>query len=233
MSPPHEQDAVYEGGLYESLLFTGSVGRAVAVAHRQMERGVGGSFATVLELGAGSGHHRQYVRHRYDTYIETDISYGGSVSTRNGEQTIRREHADAHTLPYEDQSVDRLVATCLLAHLGDPEKALSEWRRVVTPGGLLTIYVPCEPGTALRAIRALTTARKARRLGYDDYELMLAREHRNHAVGLEQQIKHVFRNDSISTHRWPLPARTWVLNLFTIYQVHRSDSGTEAEPVRN
>jgi ubiquinone/menaquinone biosynthesis C-methylase UbiE len=221
----HERDAVYEDGCYESLLFEGAVGRAVAIAHRQMERGIGGSFATVLELGAGSGHHRQYVQHPYDTYIETDISYEGSLTTETGDTRIRREFADAHELQYDDQSVDRLVATCLLAHLVDPEKALADWRRVVRPAGLLTIYVPCEPGMALRAIRWVTTARKAHRLGYDDYELMLAREHRNHAVGLEQQLRHVFRNDSISTHRWPLPFRTWVLNLFTIYQVRRSDSG--------
>jgi len=223
--PAHERDAVYENGTYESLLFEGSVGRAVAVAHRQMEKGIGGSFATVLELGAGSGHHRQYVRHGYDTYVETDISYQGSTSAETDGKTVRHEFADAQELPYDDRSVDRLVATCLLAHLDDPEKALSEWRRVVKPGGLLSIYVPCEPGTALRMIRAVTTARKARRLGHDDYELTLAREHRNHAVGLERQLTHVFRNDSISTHRWPLPFRTWVLNLFTVYQVRRSATG--------
>jgi phosphatidylethanolamine/phosphatidyl-N-methylethanolamine N-methyltransferase len=220
----HERAAVYEGGCYESLLFEGPIGRAVAVPHRQMESGVAGFFATVLELGAGSGHHRQYVRHRYDTYIETDISYEGSGSayTETSEITIRREYADAHELPFDDQSVDRLVVTCLLAHLDDPEKALSDWRRVVRQGGLLSIYVPCEPGTALRAIRSMTTARKARRLGYEDYALTLAREHRNHAVGLERQLGHVFRNDSISTYRWPLPFRTWSLNLFTIYQVRRA-----------
>jgi SAM-dependent methyltransferase len=190
-----------------------------------MERSIAGAFGTVLELGAGSGHHRQYVRHRYDTYIETDISYEEATAIEAGTTVVRREYADAHELPYDDQSVDRLVATCLLAHLGDPEKALSDWRRVVKPNGLLSIYVPCEPGTALRAVRSVTTARKARRLGYDGYDLMLAREHRNHAVGLEQQVRHVFRHDSISAHRWPFPFRTWVLNLFTIYHVRRSDSG--------
>lgn len=222
-----EREAVYEGGWYESLLFEGPIGRAVAIPHRQMESGVDEFLATVLEVGAGSGHHRQYVRHRYDAYIETDISYNDSVCTETSDMTFRREYADAHDLPFDDQSVDRLVATCLLIHLEDPEKALSDWRRVVRQGGLMSIYVPCDPGMALRAIRSVTTARKARQLGLEDYLLMVAREHRNHAVGLERQLKHVFRNDSVSVSRWPLPFRTWSLNVFTIYQVRRTGASSD------
>jgi ubiquinone/menaquinone biosynthesis C-methylase UbiE len=34
-----------------------------------------------------------------------------------------------------DNAYDRLTATCLIAHLANPEQALVEWRRVVKSGG--------------------------------------------------------------------------------------------------
>jgi phosphatidylethanolamine/phosphatidyl-N-methylethanolamine N-methyltransferase len=89
----------------------------------------------------------------------------------------------------------------------------------VRPGGLLTVYVPCDPGILLRTIRSFTTARKARRLGYPDYVLFHAREHCGHAAGLDVRLRHVFRNDTLTTKRWPLPFATWNLNLFSVYQV--------------
>lgn len=45
---------------------------------------------------------------------------------------------------FEDESVDILVAHHLLEHIAihDLDSYLTEWRRVLKPGGLLTIYVP-------------------------------------------------------------------------------------------
>jgi phosphatidylethanolamine/phosphatidyl-N-methylethanolamine N-methyltransferase len=196
-------------GCYESVLCEGGTGYAVALAHRIIERGVVGDYPRVLEVGAGTGVHRPYVTHPYRVYVETDLRSGPTISTR----------ADAAALPFADDSFDRVVATCLLIHLPDPERALTEWRRVVRPGGHVTVYVPCDPGVLLRASRAMTTAPKARRRGYADYALWMAREHRNHIASLDARLRHVFRHDDISVVRWPLPLSTWNLNLFFVYHV--------------
>ncbi len=50
----------------------------------------------------------------------------------------------AEELPFEDNSVDEIYAGHLLEHfdMNDGEKALKEWKRVLKPGGIITITVP-------------------------------------------------------------------------------------------
>jgi phosphatidylethanolamine/phosphatidyl-N-methylethanolamine N-methyltransferase len=206
---------------YESIVCEGRTGRAVGVAHRVMEKDVVSDYPEVLEVGAGEGFHRRFVRHPWHTYVETDLRFEGPplVEDLEAGRILRREAADALALPYDDDSFDRVVATCLVLHLPDPEAALHEWRRVVRPGGRITVYVPCEPGVALRSVRAATTARKARALGFRHYDLLLAREHPNHADGVDVRIRHVFGRDRLSVRHWPFPVRSWNLNLFAVYQV--------------
>jgi len=46
---------------------------------------------------------------------------------------------DVYSLPFPDASFDRVVATQILLHLADPWRAVTEMRRVLAPGGLLSI----------------------------------------------------------------------------------------------
>ena len=50
--------------------------------------------------------------------------------------------ADAVDLPLRDAQVDLLLATDLLEHLTEPERALTEFHRVLRPGGELLVAVP-------------------------------------------------------------------------------------------
>ena len=84
------------------------------------------------------------------------------VGTRPG---VSYRVADAQGLPHDDDIADRLIATCVLLHLEKPESALLEWRRVTRPGGVVTIYVPNEPGLLTRLGRGVTTKRAAVRAG--------------------------------------------------------------------
>jgi SAM-dependent methyltransferase len=49
---------------------------------------------------------------------------------------------DVHNLPYEDNSLDAVLAIALLEHVEDPLKAMNEMHRVLKPGGYLYLYVP-------------------------------------------------------------------------------------------
>jgi ubiquinone/menaquinone biosynthesis C-methylase UbiE len=49
---------------------------------------------------------------------------------------------DAHALPFEDGSFDKVLATEVLEHLADDQRALAELHRVLRPGGVLAISVP-------------------------------------------------------------------------------------------
>ena len=52
--------------------------------------------------------------------------------------------ADILDLPYEDNSVDEIYAGHVLEHLfwGQRDPAFEEWKRVLKPGGVITITVP-------------------------------------------------------------------------------------------
>lgn len=57
--------------------------------------------------------------------------------------TLPIEKGSIYDLPYEDSSYDLVIATEVLEHLDDPEKALNEVKRVASKYVLLT--VPNEP----------------------------------------------------------------------------------------
>lgn len=50
--------------------------------------------------------------------------------------------ADALKLPWEDASFDAVYAGEIIEHVPDPAQALSEWGRVLRPGGVLVLSTP-------------------------------------------------------------------------------------------
>lgn len=52
---------------------------------------------------------------------------------------IELREADAHSLPFADSSFDTVVCTYSLCNIPDPERAVSEMRRVLLPGGKLIL----------------------------------------------------------------------------------------------
>jgi len=50
--------------------------------------------------------------------------------------------ADAHALPFRDESISIILFKNVLEHIRDPSAAMAEIRRVLKPGGLLYIKLP-------------------------------------------------------------------------------------------
>ena len=220
-SAPLNQEDFYEEQ-YENILNTGLVGLMSNFMHRFIEMGIDKSdtFETVLEVGAGNGQHSRFVKHDYRHYIESDIrSVSNSEESKTSNPKISRIQLDAQDLSYfEDSSVDRLIATCVLAHLPNPEGALLEWRRVVKPGGTISIYVPNEPGLLLRLFQTLTTAAKSRKNGFD-YKSVHYREHRNMWIFCNLLIREIFSESHIKKRSTPFSWLPWNLRLFDVYQI--------------
>ena len=174
----------------------------------------------ILELGFGEGEHIGFVKADYSEYTATDIDAERLYRIKDKMPPNARTMAcDALQLPFEDNLFDRVIATCLIAHLPDPEKAMTEWRRVLKPGGKLTMYVPCEPGFSLRLFRKLFTAPKAKKLGFDGFNLYISRDHINDAFRVLNIAAEVFRMDSFKQVYRPFYIRSWYLNLFCVVQV--------------
>ena len=133
--------------------------------------------ATILELGAGEGFHRRFVTSGFQKYVETDISERANTSGPSEKITFRQENAEE--LTFDDNTFERTIATCLIAHLDRPTEALGHWRRVTKNNGWISIYIPCEPGILLRCFRAIFLLPKSKLSGTQDFNFRIASEHRN------------------------------------------------------
>jgi phosphatidylethanolamine/phosphatidyl-N-methylethanolamine N-methyltransferase len=224
------EEAHYYSEYYEKALGTGLLGAIQASIHRYMNsRLKKSSYGDVLEVGAGSLEHLLAADNLdFRSYLASDIRYKDESLVLNLKQKlngnlkgrVNLEFGNAEELEYQDNSFDLLIATCLLIHLPNPEKALNEWRRVLKSGSELVVYVPCEPGIALRIGRRLAVIPKHRKLGFEDYSLVCAREHISSLPILAELIKHTFKKDSIKIHTWPIPYfRFWNLNLAFFYHI--------------
>ena len=70
--------------------------------------------------------------------------------------------ADAHALPFEDESFDHVWMMWFLEHVGDPPEVLREARRVLVPGGAITAievdYATAHAEPSTSALEALFRA---------------------------------------------------------------------------
>jgi ubiquinone/menaquinone biosynthesis C-methylase UbiE len=121
---------------YREILNIGAVGFVSNIVHKIMEpKPTTEIFNKVLEVGAGHGQHLKFVKHEYSKYFETDFRRE-NLPERSSDTKVISLEADATNLSaFTDSSIDRVIASCLIVHLGDPEAALLEWRRVCVGGG--------------------------------------------------------------------------------------------------
>ena len=180
----------------------------------------------VLELGAGSGQFYNHVNPDSALYIETELrkssSYQFSVNSEDLELGGRiKRVANAEDLStITANSFDVILATCVLAHLTNPELALQEFRRLARIGGQIVFYIPCEPGFLLRIIRYFTTRLKFRKYGIHQSDLHWM-EHRNHFLYLQFLTKRTFLNDSVKIQKFPIPGLSWNFSLYSIVSIEK------------
>jgi SAM-dependent methyltransferase len=181
----------------------------------------------ILELGASSGEHLSFVRNEpiWESYICLDVNpgitnpklYQDIISNNSPSyKGVKFVKANAENLPFSDSTFDLVVATCLLAHVDNPELVLQEARRVTKNNGKIIIGLPCDPGILNRMIKFIVTYPKMKRIGIIDPKLSYAREHKNPINNLIVIIKHVFSQDKINLRYQPLKIKSWNLNFFVL-----------------
>ncbi len=213
----------YYQNQYMDVMGTGLIGRYWKKIHKRMVRGLISIEDTVLEVGAGNGEFFNNTKPECKLYIETDIGFreNRNLSLSKNDLNLKGHISrilDAEDLTViENSSVDVIVATCLFAHLRNPEKALGEWLRVMKPGGHIVIYVPCEPGLGLRLVRKYTTNLKFKKNGFSQNGTHWD-EHIQHYPRMNYLIEKTFE-ESVSRRFYPLRLRSWDLNLYVIYKV--------------
>ena len=118
---------------------------------------VPGKYRQGLEIGCGFGFQTALLRPFVDELLAVDIpvedhdySPGSGTALDAAKRLINRdlgldvrfEHAWPDQLPIEASAVDFLYTSYVLEHIPNLDSAMTEWSRVVTPGGVMIHVVP-------------------------------------------------------------------------------------------
>lgn len=229
----------YYENYFESLCNAGLQGLGSSYFHNLIENyWVNQIPKRVLEVGAGTGEHLPFLSTLTLTNVETysllDIR---SVSPNFNDFLQQLEIKDPNfkarkfcwvqgsveNIPFPDESVDRVVSTCLFHHIENPLQAFQELRRVVVVGGEIAIGLPTDPGILNRAIKRVFTYPKAKKIGIANPELIYALEHRNHINGLIKIAKAAYSKDDFKVHYKPFGIKSWNLNLAVVIKVKKNE----------
>lgn len=100
----------------------------------------------VLEIGCGRGFYLKTLKSVWPgldvTGVDLNRKHLDKAKDYLGDLEVRLIKEDATRLPFEDRTFDRVIATEILEHIPDDQKAISEMYRVLRPGGIAMVTVP-------------------------------------------------------------------------------------------
>jgi SAM-dependent methyltransferase len=205
---------------YNSHMDTGLIGFATRYCHRQLEKFKREKkYSKVLEIGAGTLPHIDYLKHDYDEYFIAETS-STAVEFYKEMRNIKVYSYDGVNLPFEDNFFDRIIISQCLEHIDEPEKFLFEMMSKLKKNGVLSISLPADPGVLWRLGKLFSKyfiMKKTLNISKEEYEYMLATEHINSIFTLISLIRYNFKNQ-IDESFLPFKIKLVDLNLF--YNVH-------------
>lgn len=95
-----------------------------------------------LDIGAAGGGNSRVLRaHRWRPVAVEYGAEGAAAAAGRGLMAVR---ADACHLPFKSGSIDLVLAFDVLEHIEEDDRAATDIRRVLRPGGTALIAVPCD-----------------------------------------------------------------------------------------
>jgi phosphatidylethanolamine/phosphatidyl-N-methylethanolamine N-methyltransferase len=212
---------------YNDVYYTGGLGLFERWTHQSLEKGKKvNPQSSILDIGGGDGQHVPFLSGRFSNYTILDLlDHSQKLNPAINSVDLPKVNfvlGNAEKLPFEDESFDRIILTCILHHVDSPAKVLSECRRVLRNGGELSIYLPDDPGMIYRWIRHFGAHKKyskRTKRPIRDIKYLWAIEHQNHVLGISTVIRRTFQGDSIRRRSYPLPLGSWNFNLFQVFQI--------------
>lgn len=210
----------YYQSFYEQVVGEGATGIMEYLSsypHKLLEKPFPSNDKFVmLELGCGQNEHFTFVAKDFSRYYALDLVKPRQNPTHPNYEFIE---ASATHIPLESSSVNRVILTCLLLHLNDPEKVLLEIKRILKSPGFISIYLPTEPSILLRLFRSISSRRHAQKLGYEGYDLFIARDHITYFSRILTLIRYHFDDFDISIRYRPFFIPFWNLNALCVIQI--------------
>jgi SAM-dependent methyltransferase len=107
-----------------------------------------GSGVRVLDVATGPGYVAARAEQRGASVVGVDIAEAMVSLARRRHPQLEFRRGNAEALPFVDGSFDAVVGNFVMHHLGQPEQAVSEFARVLLPGGRLALTVWDVPSRA-------------------------------------------------------------------------------------
>lgn len=95
----------------------------------------------VLDVGCGTGLITREIPRQCQGVVALDLNRW-ALSRMDGQPHVAKVQGDAEALPIQDKSIDLVIATEVIEHLEEPEKAAGELFRVCKRGGRAVGSVP-------------------------------------------------------------------------------------------
>ena len=133
-----------------------------------------------LEIGAGIGGHLPFENLARQEYhcLEYRAEFCDRLRELDGIADVQQSDIQVRT-PYDLESFDRIVAIHVLEHLRNLPAAIDEIDRILRPGGILDVVVPCEGGPAYWLARKVSAQPMFERRFKMPYGDIIANEHVN------------------------------------------------------
>lgn len=93
----------------------------------------------ILDVGCGTGYMLRFITPKGGNGTGLDISKHAIKRAKTSYPTLSFDVGDATRLPYKDKQFDKIYSFNTIEHLDNQEQALQEYKRVLTPDGILVI----------------------------------------------------------------------------------------------
>jgi SAM-dependent methyltransferase len=166
-----------------------------------------------LEIGAGLGEHLDFEdASEQEEYVALELRDEMAAVIAQAHPGISTLVGDVVAgLDVPDAAFDRVVAIHVLEHLPNLPPALDEVRRVLKPGGLFEIVIPCEGGLGYALGRRVTSKRVFEKRYNMNYDWYIKSEHFNVPGEIMAELDTRFTRARSSW--WPLKVPNVHLNL--------------------
>ena len=207
---------------YKKYQESGSVGFMMDICHKGMEidKYILGNETVILEIGAGSSPHIQYLNHDYNRYYFLESS---KFAIRHLKKNFRKnkkiyfKYYKNNKIPFKKNYFDRIIISHVLEHIPDPEQYLSQIFTKLKKNGILSIALPNDPGILWRLGRfflKMFKVKKILKISEKEYSYMIATEHINSIFNLISIIKYKYEKNIIDEKYLPFRIKNIDLNLF-------------------